>query len=71
VSRAAVPGVRRACVRDLLLAELERLDPDLIPVLRRRAARWLLDNGLPEEALEYSMSAGDADTAALVKPADS
>jgi LuxR family maltose regulon positive regulatory protein len=24
--------------RDMLLAELERLDPELIPVLRRRAA---------------------------------
>ena len=50
--------------RDMLLAELERLEPGLIPVLRRRAAGWCLANGLPEEALEYSMAAGDADAAA-------
>jgi len=50
--------------RDMLLAELERLEPGLIPVLRRRAAGWCVRNGLPEEALEYSMAAGDADAAA-------
>jgi LuxR family transcriptional regulator, maltose regulon positive regulatory protein len=50
--------------RDMLLAELERLEPGLIPALRRRAAGWCLRNGLPEEALEYSIAAGDADAAA-------
>jgi len=50
--------------RDLLRAELERLEPGLIPVLRRRAAAWYLDNDLPEEALEYSILAGDAETVA-------
>jgi LuxR family transcriptional regulator, maltose regulon positive regulatory protein len=50
--------------REMLLAELRRLEPDLIPVLRRRAADWCAANGLPEEALEYSMAAGDVDTAA-------
>ena len=50
--------------RDMLLAELQRLEPGLIPVLRRRAAGWCLQNGLPEEALEYSMAAGDVDVAA-------
>ena len=49
---------------DMLLAELERLDPELIPVLRHRAAGWFLDNGRSEEALEYSVAAGDAGTAA-------
>ena len=34
--------------RDMLLAELERLEPGLMPVLRRRAAGWCLRNGLPE-----------------------
>ena len=29
--------------RDMLLAELERLEPGLLPVLRRRAAAWCLD----------------------------
>jgi LuxR family transcriptional regulator, maltose regulon positive regulatory protein len=42
----------------------DALEPDMMPVLRRRAAGWFLDNGRPEEALEYSMAAGDADTAA-------
>ena len=50
--------------RDMLLAELERQEPALIPVLRRRAAGWCLANGLPEEALKYSMAAGDVDAAA-------
>jgi LuxR family maltose regulon positive regulatory protein len=50
--------------RDMLLAELRRVEPDLMPALRRRAAGWCLDNGLPEEALEYSMAAGDVDAAA-------
>src|SRR5205814_10177014 len=50
--------------RDMLLAELERLEPSLIPVLRRRAASWCMDNGLPEEALEYSLAATDIKTAA-------
>ena len=50
--------------RDMLLAELERREPELIPVLRRRAAGWCLRNDLPEEALEYSIAAGDVDEAA-------
>ena len=50
--------------RDMLLADLERQEPGLIAVLRRRAADWCVRNGLPEEALEYSMAAGDADAAA-------
>ncbi len=45
--------------RDMLLAVLGRLEPDLMPVLRRRAAGWCLRNGLPEEALKYSIAAGD------------
>jgi LuxR family transcriptional regulator, maltose regulon positive regulatory protein len=50
--------------RDMLLAELERLEPGLLPVLRRRAAAWCEANGRPEEALEYAMAAGDVDAAA-------
>jgi LuxR family transcriptional regulator, maltose regulon positive regulatory protein len=50
--------------RDMLLAELQRREPGLIPVLRRRAASWCARNGQPEEALEYSMAAGDIDAAA-------
>jgi LuxR family maltose regulon positive regulatory protein len=50
--------------RDMLLAELHRLEPGLMPVLRRRAAGWCLDNGMPEAALEYCMAASDVDGAA-------
>jgi LuxR family transcriptional regulator, maltose regulon positive regulatory protein len=50
--------------RDLLLAELHRVEPDLLPVLRCRAAAWCLANDLPEEALEYSILAGDVSTVA-------
>src|SRR5579859_2204063 len=50
--------------RDMLLAELNRREPGLIPELRRRAACWCLRNDLPEEALEYSIAAGDVDAVA-------
>jgi LuxR family maltose regulon positive regulatory protein len=50
--------------RDMLLAQLHRQEPELMPALRRRAAAWCLRNDLPEEALEYSIAAGDVDTAA-------
>jgi LuxR family transcriptional regulator, maltose regulon positive regulatory protein len=48
----------------LLLAELERAEPGLLPVLRRRAAAWYLEHDLPEEALEHSILAGDVETVA-------
>jgi LuxR family maltose regulon positive regulatory protein len=50
--------------REMLLAELERLEPGLTPALRRRAAAWCLQNDLPEEALDYAMAAGDVEAAA-------
>jgi len=50
--------------RDMLLAELHRREPGLIPVLQRRAAGWCLQNGLLEEALGYAIAAGDVGTAA-------
>ena len=50
--------------RDMLLAELRRREPELIPVLRRRAAGWCARNDLPEEALEYSIAADDVDAVA-------
>jgi LuxR family transcriptional regulator, maltose regulon positive regulatory protein len=52
--------------RDMLLAELGRREPELIPVLRRRAAGWYARNDLPEEALEYSIAVGDVDMAAAL-----
>ena len=50
--------------RDMLLAELERLEHRMIPLLRRRAAAWCERNDLPEEALAYSIAAEDVDTVA-------
>ena len=50
--------------RDMLLAELERQTPGLIPVLQRRAASWYVRNGMYEDALDYCMAAGDVDRAA-------
>jgi LuxR family maltose regulon positive regulatory protein len=50
--------------RDMLLAELHRQEPDLMPILQRRAAQWYERNREPEEALEYWMKAGEVDSAA-------
>ena len=50
--------------RDMLRAELERTEPGLVPELRRRAAGWCQRHDLPEDALEYSMAAGDVEAAA-------
>jgi len=50
--------------RDMLLAQLHRRERGLMPVLRRRAASWCLGHDRPEDALEYSIAAGDVDTAA-------
>jgi LuxR family maltose regulon positive regulatory protein len=49
--------------RDMLLAELQRFEPGLVPVLHRRAARWYERNGEPVEALGHWMKAGEADAA--------
>jgi LuxR family maltose regulon positive regulatory protein len=50
--------------RDMLRADLERREPGLAPALRRRAAAWYLQHDLPEQALEYSVLAGDVETVA-------
>jgi LuxR family maltose regulon positive regulatory protein len=50
--------------RDMLLGELQRREPALVPVLQRRAAGWYAREGMPEEALEYSIAAGDTGVAA-------
>ncbi|HEV8165420.1 MAG TPA: LuxR C-terminal-related transcriptional regulator, partial [Actinomycetota bacterium] len=50
--------------RELLLAELERREPELVPRLQARAAAWCEANGLPEAAIDYAQAAGDADRVA-------
>lgn len=50
--------------RDLLGAELERREPDLIQQLQARAAAWCEANGLPELAIDHAQAAEDADRVA-------
>jgi LuxR family maltose regulon positive regulatory protein len=47
--------------REILRAELERSEPELVPVLNRRAAAWCEANGAPETAISYAHAAGDFD----------
>jgi LuxR family maltose regulon positive regulatory protein len=47
-------------LRELLLAELERREPELVPELHRRAAAWYEGEGLPELAIDHGQAAGDA-----------
>ena len=49
--------------RELLRAELERREPDLIAELHLRAATWFDENGAPEMALEHAQLGGDVDRA--------
>ena len=50
--------------RELLRAELERAEPDLVPVLLIRAADWCAANGEPAAAVAYAQRAGDGDRVA-------
>ena len=50
--------------RDLLRAELDRREPELVIDLHTRAAGWCEANGLPETAIDHAQAAGDADRAA-------
>jgi LuxR family transcriptional regulator, maltose regulon positive regulatory protein len=51
-------------LRELLLAELERREPERVPELHRRAADWYEAQGLPELAVDHGQAAGDADRVA-------
>jgi LuxR family maltose regulon positive regulatory protein len=50
--------------RDLLLAELERREPDVVPELNRRAAVWCEEHGVTEDAIDYACVAGDVERVA-------
>lgn len=52
--------------REFLLAELERVEPDAVVTLHRRAAAWFADHGLPARAVEHHLAAGDVEDAALL-----
>jgi LuxR family maltose regulon positive regulatory protein len=49
---------------ELLLAELGRREPELVPQLHARAASWCEANGLPESAIDHAQAAGDPDRVA-------
>ena len=46
--------------QELLRAELGRREPELVPELHIRAARWYEAEGMSEVAIDHAMSAGDA-----------
>jgi LuxR family maltose regulon positive regulatory protein len=50
--------------QELLRAELDRREPDLVPELHARAASWCEANGLPETAIDHAQAAGDSDRVA-------
>jgi LuxR family maltose regulon positive regulatory protein len=49
---------------EMLRSELERLEPELVPVLHRRAASWYERNGVVDAAIEHAFASGDIDEAA-------
>jgi LuxR family maltose regulon positive regulatory protein len=49
---------------ELLRAELERREPELVPRLHARAAGWCEANDLPELAVDHARAAGDTDLVA-------
>jgi LuxR family transcriptional regulator, maltose regulon positive regulatory protein len=49
---------------ELLRAELERREPELVQTLHTRAAVWYEANGLAELAIDHAQAAGDADQVA-------
>jgi LuxR family transcriptional regulator, maltose regulon positive regulatory protein len=50
--------------RELLLAELERREPELVTELHTRAATWYEANGLAEVAVDHARAADDSDRVA-------
>ena len=51
-------------LRELLRAELQRREPELVADLHFRAAAWFEANGMPETAIEHARAAGDYDRVA-------
>jgi LuxR family maltose regulon positive regulatory protein len=50
--------------QELLSAELDRREPELVPALHARAASWCEANELPETAIDHAQAAGDPDRVA-------
>ena len=51
-------------LRELLRAELQRREPDLVADLHFRAAMWFEANGMAETAIDHARAAGDYDRVA-------
>jgi len=51
-------------LRDLLLTDLRRREPDLVQDLHFRAAVWFEANAMPEAAIDHAQAAGDYDRVA-------
>jgi LuxR family maltose regulon positive regulatory protein len=51
-------------LRELLRAELQRREPDLVQDLHFRAAMWFEANAMPEAAIDHAQAAGDYDRVA-------
>jgi len=51
-------------LRELLRAELQRREPELVADLHFRAAAWFEANAMPEAAIEHAQAAGDYDRVA-------
>jgi LuxR family maltose regulon positive regulatory protein len=49
--------------RDVLRGELARSEPDIVPVLHRRAGRWFADQGMVGDAIGHALAGGDRDFA--------
>jgi LuxR family maltose regulon positive regulatory protein len=49
---------------DLLRARLKQVQPDLIPVLHKRASRWYEREGIPLETVKHALEANDLERAA-------
>ncbi len=47
--------------REMLRSELERLEPELVETLHRRAASWCEQHGFPDAAIEHAAASGDVD----------
>jgi LuxR family maltose regulon positive regulatory protein len=50
--------------QELLSAELDRREPELVPALHARAASWCEANELPETAIDHAQAAEDPDRVA-------
>jgi LuxR family transcriptional regulator, maltose regulon positive regulatory protein len=50
--------------REMLFAELQRIEPSVVAELQGRAAAWCEANGRLDEAIEYSLARGDMTTLA-------